>query len=247
MSKLDRKARRRKWAKAASAESHYNSRLIEVSRIVGTLIKGLAPNGDVGKAPALVQALTEYAKLLEPWATSVASFMLADVARRDASMWRQNGKEMSRALSRELNNAPTGEILRQLQAEQVSLIKSIPLEAAKRVHELSVEGITTSMRAKEVAREILRTTDVAESRARLIARTEVNRATSNLVQARSTWAGSDGYIWRTSGDSDVRDSHREMEGKYVRWSEPPTLDKLKGHAGALPNCRCFAEPVFPND
>ena len=105
----------------------------------------------------------------------------------------------------------------------------------------------TSKRASEVARAILSTEDVSEAKARLIARTEVSRSAANLVEARATYAGSDGYVWRTSGDADVRDSHREMEGKYVRWSSPPTLDGMKGHAGTLPNCRCFAEPVFPDE
>lgn len=162
-------------------------------------------------------------------------------------MWREHSRDMGVALRREIENAPTGEVLRQLQAEQVYLIKSIPLDAAQRVHDLATEATITSTRASEIAKAILASESVSESKARLIARTEVSRAASNLVQARATWAGSDGYIWRTSGDADVRPSHAAMEGKYVRWSSPPTLDNLKGHAGCLPNCRCFSEPMFPDD
>ncbi|MDR8377773.1 phage head morphogenesis protein, partial [Acinetobacter baumannii] len=55
-----------------------------------------------------------------------------------------------------------------------------------------------------------------------------------------------GYIWRTSEDGDVRPSHKAMNGKFVAWNSPPTLDNLKGHAGCLPNCRCYTEPVIPN-
>ncbi|EFI2486087.1 phage minor head protein, partial [Escherichia coli] len=57
--------------------------------------------------------------------------------------------------------------------------------------------------------------------------------------------GSNGYIWRTAEDGDVRHSHREMEGKFVEWGKPPTLDGMTGHAGELPNCRCYKEIVFP--
>ncbi|HBB8701832.1 TPA: phage head morphogenesis protein, partial [Escherichia coli] len=28
--------------------------------------------------------------------------------------------------------------------------------------------------------------------------------------------------------------------------KPPTLDGMTGHAGELPNCRCYKEIVFPN-
>jgi SPP1 gp7 family putative phage head morphogenesis protein len=211
------------------------------------LVKGLAPNGTLKNIAGLVTALTEYSRMIEPWAYSVSAFMLADVARKDARMWHQHSKEMGKELRREVTTAPTGEALRRLQSEQVTLITSLPAEAAQRVHALAQESTITGVRASELAKQILETEDVTAARARLIARTEVSRAASNLVQARAEWAGSDGYIWRTSGDGNVRDSHKEMEGKYVRWSQPPTLDKMVGHAGCLPNCRCFAEPVFSDN
>lgn len=245
--KLDRKGKRAKWAKARSAESAYNSKLRAVAKQVKMLIKGLSPDGNPSSVPALVKALTEYAKTIEPWADAVARYMLADVHRLDRAMWRRTSAEMGKQLRRELEQAPTGAVLSALQGEQVKLIKSLPLAAAERAQELAQETLLTSGRAKAVANEILGLGDVTEGRAMLIARTEVSRAASNLVQARSTYAGSAGYIWRTSGDDDVRDSHAEMEGKYVRWASPPKLDNLIGHAGTLPNCRCFAEPVFPDD
>ena len=218
-----------------------------MAKQVGHLVAGLAPKGYVKDVGVLVKALNDYAKLLDPWAKSVAQYMLADVYRRDQQMWKQHSKEMGKELRRTLVDIPVSGVLSALQDEQVVLIKSLPLQAAERVHRLSLQSLVTSARASEVAKDILATQSVTEARARLIARTEVSRASSNLVQARSQFAGSDGYFWRTSGDSDVRDSHAHMEGRYVRWSEPPTLDKMKGHAGTLPNCRCFAEPVFSND
>ena len=246
MNRLDRTGKRRRWTLARASESHYNSRLLGVARQVGQIVKGLAPDGSLRNAQSLVKALHDYAELLEPWAQSVATYMLADVGRKDFKMWKAHTKEMSRALRLEIENAPTGQVLRGLQESQVKLIQSIPLDAAQRVHELAVDATITGTRAAEISKQILATQNVSEAKARLIARTETSRAASNFVQARAEWAGSDGYIWRTSGDFDVRKSHSEMEGKYVRWGMPPTLDGLKGHAGCLPNCRCFAEPVFPD-
>jgi hypothetical protein len=54
-------------------------------------------------------------------------------------------------------------------------------------------------------------------------------------------AGKDGgqYIWRTQGDSKVRSSHAERDGKTFSWDEPPE----GGHPGEAPNCRCTAEDV----
>lgn len=214
---------------------------------MGSVVKGLLPSGQLGNVGAVIKALQDYATLIEPWAHSVASAMLADVQRRDAKMWTTVSKELGAGLRQQIKSAPSGAIFKQLQAEQVALIKSLPLKAAERVHRLTQEALVSSTRAAEIAKEIADTGLVTEARARLIARTETARAGSNLLQARSQWAGSEGYIWRTSLDLNVRDSHEEMEGKYVRWTEPPTLDNLKGHAGTLPNCRCYAEPVFPDD
>ena len=42
-----------------------------------------------------------------------------------------------------------------------------------------------------------------------------------------------------------RPAHRAMEGKFIKWSQPPTLDGMTGHAGEFPNCRCHPEPVIP--
>lgn len=208
----------------------------------------MAPDGVVKDIDRLRETLTQYAMVIEPWARAVAESMIADVYRRDKRLWKQHSQDMGTELRTLLTSeAPVSQALAGLQDEQVRLIKSLPLEAAERVHQLSLQSMVESRRASEVAKAILATEDVTKARAMLIARTEVSRAASNLVQARSQYAGSEGYIWRTSRDGDVRDSHKAMEGKYVRWSSPPTLDKLKGHAGTLPNCRCYAEPVFRDD
>jgi SPP1 gp7 family putative phage head morphogenesis protein len=217
-----------------------------VAKQVRVIVQGFASSGKVNGAAAS-KALTKYAELIDPWARSVAGYMLADVARRDANLWKKNSKEMGVALRAEIDYAPTGALLQERLAEQVHLIKSLPLDAAERVHDLTLEGLVTSTRAKEIAQVILAIGDVTEARARLIARTEVARTASMLTQVRAEYVGSDGYIWRTAGDSDVRDSHAEMEGKYVRWAKPPKLsDGTVTHAGQIYNCRCYAEPVLPD-
>jgi SPP1 gp7 family putative phage head morphogenesis protein len=216
-----------------------------VAKQIDLIVKGLSPDGVV-KDEAIIQTLKGYADLLLPWATSVARYMVADVSRRNAMSWRKHGDDMAKALRVEMEYAPTGVIFSQLMQDQVTLITSLPLEAASRVHELTSEAMVTSTRSKEIAKEILRTGEVSAGRARLIARTEVARTASNFTQARARYAGSEGYIWRTSDDGDVRPTHVAMNGQYVRWDAPPKTDKglAPYHAGCGPNCRCFPEPVF---
>lgn len=187
--------------------------------------------------------------MLKGWATQTASNMLMDVALRDEQAWQMMARELSRGLREEIRSAPTGQVMQQLLAEQVSLIQSIPLDAAQRVHRLTLEGLEDSARAKEIAAEIMRSEEVSQSKAVLIARTEVARTASTLTQARAEHIGSDSYIWRTSGDSTVRTDHKVLNGKIFQWNNPPVADERSGaraHPGCIYNCRCWAEVLVPD-
>ncbi len=246
--KFDRTGKRARWLQARRAESFYQSRLLSVARQVGAIVKGFDPDGLLRDPSAAMDALKAYAELIGPWAASVAKYMIADVGRRNTKAWKELGEDMGKALRAELEQAPTGRIYGALMAEQVDLITSLPREAAQRVHRLTQTALIESTRAADIAKEIMRTGEVTANRAKLIARTEVARTASNLTEARALYAGSEGYIWRTSGDGDVRDTHRHMNGKYVRWDSPPKTDKNLDpyHAGQGPNCRCYPEPVLPD-
>lgn len=240
------KARRDKqdYAKVRRAELQYGVKLRKIARHVGEIINAFPP-GDPRSLPEIDRVLTSYAEMLEPWANSLAAGMLADVKSRDDKMWEQVTSTMGEAMREEIRRAPTGEMLRKLQKEQVALITSLPRDAAERVHKLTMEGLSNAARYDEIKKMILKSGDVTESRATLIARTEVGRASTNLGQARAQYVGSEGYVWTTAHDNDVRLSHKHMDGKFVYWNRPPTLDGLTGHAGSLPNCRCFPYIVLP--
>ena len=63
-------------------------------------------------------------------------------------------------------------------------------------------------------------------------------------------AGVEEYIWSTSGDSRVRESHKKLNGKRFRWDDPPVVDEKTGrrcHPGEDYECRCVALAVFDFD
>jgi SPP1 gp7 family putative phage head morphogenesis protein len=192
-------------------------------------------------------ALERYSEIITPWAQGVAERFTLDVSRQNEIQWRQHSKAIGSELRNIVDNTPIGQVTRSILAEQMKYIKSLPLEAADRVYDIqnkAIEAVVSGGRAESFAKEIAASGDVAMSRANLIARTELGRANGALDQARGIAVGSPGYIWRTSDDGDVRDSHAEMEGKFVEWGRPPTLDKMTGHAGELPYCRCYKEIIF---
>lgn len=234
------------FRRARIAETQYARQLRKLSHFIGTIINGF-PIGDPASVAPIEETLTRYSAMIRPWATTVATRMLADVGEREKKIWIELGQDMGRALRKEIEQAPTGLVLRKMLEENVHLITSLPLDAAARVHKLTLEGIVNSTRASAISKEIMRSSEVSKSRANLIARTEVARTSSILTETRSLAVDSVAYVWRTARDSDVRKSHKEMEGQVVQWDKPPTLsDGTVTHAGRIYNCRCYPEPIVPD-
>lgn len=194
-------------------------------------------------ATTIVYALEEYGRQVEPWAEDVMLQIVEMSDRQNLGMWRELGAKMADKLKTLYTRDAVAMAIRELSLEGARLITSIPLDIAVEVETAAQAAAMTGTRHEALADYIASRGQVAQSRAELIARTEVSRQTTILTQTRAVSIGSEGYIWRTADDGRVRPSHAAMEGQFVRWSEPPTLDGLTGHAGALPNCRCYPEPV----
>lgn len=239
------RAERATFAAGRRAESQYARMLRGVARAVGHLVDAHEP----GAESTLEHMLRHYAEVLRPWARATAERMLGDVMRRDERVWRSLSREMGRALHEEIGSAPTGAAMRESLDRQVALITSLPLDAARRVHELATGALYGGARPEEIQKQILQTGHVTRSRANLIARTEVARATTELTRARAEHVGSEGYVWRTAEDADVRPLHRKLAGRFVRWDDPPVAGEggERAHAGSIYNCRCYPEVVIPGE
>lgn len=233
------------------AERSYARQLKGVARQINSIVKAFAPDGSVNDLNGMDSTLRRYAELLRPWARAVGWGMVSEVSRRDEAAWFEHGNEMGRLLREEIRTAPTGDLLREILERQVMLITSLPIEAGQRVQKLATESLVNSSRASEIAKEILRTGDVTESRAILIARTETARCASSLTQSRAQFVGSTHYIWHTATDSDVRPGHKAMNGKIFRWDTPPEVEEngryMRHGPGEIWNCRCWAEPIIPEN
>jgi|WetSurMetagenome_2_1015567.scaffolds.fasta_scaffold01362_9 SPP1 gp7 family putative phage head morphogenesis protein len=246
----DFRSQRTAWAHSRRAETHYATQLRKLVRNIEFIISGGVNEENPTDTSAIEQMLLSYANLITPWAETTAERMLADIDRRGRRAWAQHSRTMSRALAEEIETAPTGAILRQLQQEQVTLIKSLPLQAAERVHEAAMRGILNASRGEDIVADIMRTGLVTRSRAVCIARTETSRVASNLTEARARYVGSSKYVWHTADDADVRDDHKKLNGKVFEWNNPPVADRRSGtraHAGCIWNCRCYSEPLFTDE
>lgn len=225
--------------KLAGPERRYAQALNGLASHIEALLAGGDP------ATSIIR-LDQYASTIDQWATVTAQMMIDDVNARNRQFWRQQSEQIGRGLAVELANTDIGQAVQDELRLQVELIKSLPRQAALQVHELALGAMTDGQRAAGLVDSIIALGSKTRSRAMLIARTEVGRVSGEMTKARAMTAGSDGYIWRSAEDRDVRPSHKKMNGQFVKWSEPPTLDNLTGHAGCLPNCRCYIEPVIPD-
>lgn len=237
--------KKKEFKTANAAEVKFRRALKKVARVSGHIVEAHIKGTKIDNELAMTKALREYANLIEPWAARQSAKMLEHVDKSNKRAFNKNANTMAEILKSDVAESEVGKVAEQLMLEQVALIKSIPLEAGMRAQELATRAIYEGTRADEIAKELMRTTEVTESRATLIAITETARANASISQARATAVGAKGYIWRATMDQACRESHRKMNGKYVLYSKPPTLsDGTTGHAGTFPRCRCYQDPVF---
>lgn len=179
--------------------------------------------------------------------------LFADSGRtwREAARVNSKSRLIYEALRNELRGPIGGAVNFEVQ-RNADLIKSIPQSVAKDVTNYIAEESFKGRRAEEIAKDLQKEIPgMLESKAKLIARTEVSKTSTSLTKARSENMGISWYIWRSCEDQRVRSSHAHMEGVLVNWNEAPNPEKLIGvksrlgnyHAGMCPNCRCYPEVV----
>jgi SPP1 gp7 family putative phage head morphogenesis protein len=237
-------------------ERYLSAMAREIQKIVGNV-------EDLEGADAAVARLSRYERALAKWADDTARKMVTEADKINARNWvnwdkeqrseyvrgrKERGELISKALRRERLTKPQNEMIQALSKEAAGFIKSVPENVRQRIVDRAEDLRNGGIRQSEFVDEVQRLGGVSESRARLIARTEMSRATTILTQSRAESVGSTHYIWRTAMDGIVRDDHRELEGKVFAWDDPPMHDDgYAYHPGAFPNCRCVPEPLIPED
>ncbi len=150
--------------------------------------------------------------------------------------------------------------------ENVGLIKSVGHSYLGDVEKLIYSMVREGVSIKDVRKELASRFGVSRSRARLIARDQVNKYNGRLTQARQMQIGVSEYTWKTVEDVRVRGapggkypnarpSHWIMEGVKCRWDDPTvyhngkkwvkrTQAMPKEHPGQPIQDRCFALAVL---
>lgn len=137
------------------------------------------------------------------------------------------------------------QLLAEFRQRNIALIKGLGADQVDKLDALLSNAHQFAVRNEELAVEVQKVLDVGESRAQLIARDQILKMNSNAQQLAQTEAGIDQYVWSTSEDERVRDSHQALDGTTHGWDDPPSPDGEPVHPGEAINCRCVPVPVIP--
>lgn len=194
----------------------------------------------------------------ERFALAISKKMVTQTFFDTAKTWRQaaqggsRGRMIYEALRNEMQG-PVGNTVYALVERNARIIKSMPIDLAGQATQYIQAETLNGKRHEQIAQELLvKFPQMAGSKAELIARTEAAKSHTALIQARADRLGIAWYIWRTSRDGRVRDSHKDMDGVLCRFDTPPSPEILAGirstlgryNAGEAPNCRCYPEPLI---
>lgn len=180
----------------------------------------------------------------------------------------KTGGEVREGSARELARQLTGvnslrregwlsSLLESWAKENSRLISSISEQYLDRVAQRTHDMVRSGTGLDAYRKELGRTYDLTEARARLIARTEVAKLNGQITKARQTRLGIDEYEWLTSADERVRQTHLVLHGKICKWSDPTvyrdassnewksraSIGAYIGAPGSDFQCRCVANAL----
>jgi SPP1 gp7 family putative phage head morphogenesis protein len=192
-----------------------------------------------------------------------------------ASVNKQNSEELQRIIKQMFNidirnyEPWLKSSLSSFLKEGISLVKDLSAKTEKDLFTLIQKDIKQGKRVETIKKEILTGTDLkagyfnsVKTRAELVARDQVGKLNGQLSRLRQKDIGITLYIWRTSDDERVRESHRVLADKVCSWADPSVYadtiedaidEKWKqrssigafiGDPGEDYQCRCNGEPVF---
>ena len=131
-------------------ELKYGRQLRQISSYIDSIVKGFDVQ-DETVYPSIVTALRKYADSLDMWARHASGKILMDVALRDERTWLIYAQDMSRGIKDQIRNTDIGAAYQKLLNDQVSLIKSLPLNAAQRIQDLSTRAVIEGGRSDEIS------------------------------------------------------------------------------------------------
>ncbi len=242
------------WQPQRRIEGNYFNALLQVMDFLDRMGWNGADPYDLTKRLRALASAPFWVRYAEEAARQMVTMLFIDGARdwRDAARLSGRGREIYAALREELAGPVGGAVSFQVR-RNAEMIGTLPLDIARRVTDYIQEETLKGRRSEDLEDELRAMFPKAtRTKAQLIARTEVSKTQTALTRARAEEIGARWYLWETSRDARVRDSHRHMQGVLVNWDDPPSPERLihmrkppaPYHAGDIWNCRCYPAPLL---
>lgn len=205
----------------------------------------------------LIKQYTTSVRVFQEFASNLAAKMVTAVSIQNAFSWREaatkstQGRVIYQMLQQEMQQPKMRDRMYFLIQSNASLISTVPQTIAEHaVHHVQQEQMA-GRRAEDIIHDLkpyMR--NLKDWQVQRIARTEVAKADTAITRTRAEEIDLNWYMWETSQDARVRDSHRKMQGVLINWNDPPSPEALARekpvghyHAGNIYNCRCIALPM----
>lgn len=191
------------------------------------------------------------------YAKSVATGFMSRMNRNNDASTRKNLKNsVGVDLQSQIRHEDINEYLDVAIKNNVALIKSIKTDYMKDIGDVLRNNLLDGARSTDLITQIKERGQVNENRAKFIARDQTSKANADLTEIRSKALGSTTYAWSGSMDERERKTHKAMEGKLCKWSDPTVYSDDNGqtwkkrseigavelHPGKDYNCRCVSLP-----
>ncbi len=132
-----------------------------------------------------------------------------------------------------------GAYLEVMARRNADLIKSQAETMIRRIEQATLQNTLAGNPRSVLQKQFIEEFGIADRKAKLLARDQSSKLTSDLNRIRQEQAGIEEYRWMTVKDERVRELHQRIDGTDYKWGE------RTGAEGGLPpgqpiQCRCIA-------
>lgn len=143
--------------------------------------------------------------------------------------------------------------------DNYTLITSNAKNYVSEINTLTEQAIVNGLSPMKLKDEIMKATEgLSDKHCKLLARDQMGKLSGQITQAQMEEIGLELYVWSTSYDDRVRDSHAMMEGLLCRWDDASVCSYDNGktwvprpsgavdlHPGQDIQCRCIGLTFYP--
>lgn len=172
------------------------------------------------------------------------------------SVKKELNKDFGIDVTKILNTGNIKEEFEKALVQNVSLIKSLNEDYVSNIQDKIRNAFIGGERHETLTQIIIEETGFAKNRARIIARDQTSKLSADFKRVRAAMLGFDYYIWSGCDDGRERPSHKAMNDKFCKFTDPTvysedegktwkkrTKEMVKLNPGQDICCRCSANIV----